>query len=166
MFFIYFKGSCHNGVFLCHRELQHWHKSLVLYWAQLGWVFFSEFAKCIFFCSMSISDCISVRSEWGSPQDGSFHPAVELKCCLPVLISGPHSDEIAVIMCHGYSNQNASFGSRRSSPLLGPFLAIVCIPSAWLGRGFPGFGFLWLSMLSSLSRLSKSLISFQTKGGQ
>ena len=43
------------------------------------------------------------------------------------------------------------------------FSHCVCIPSAWLGRRFPGFGFLWLSILSSLSRLSKSLLSFQTK---
>lgn len=96
--------------------------------------------------------------------DGSGHPAVELMFCLFILISAPHSDEIAVIMWQGYSTSNASFGSCRSSPLLESLFSLcVCIPSALLGRRFPGFGFLWLSMLSSLSRLSESFFSNQRR---
>ena len=87
-------------------------------------------------------------------------------CCLFVLISLPHSDEIAVIMWHGYSTSNASFGSCRSSPLSESlFSHCVCIPSAWLGRRFPGFGFLWLS-IALLPRSSLKELNFFSDQGR
>lgn len=128
MFFIYFKGNSHNGVFLYHRELQHWYKSLVIYWGQFGWIYLRYICRTIFIFHWG--------KIWQAPDDVPFHPAVTLMWCLIVLIvSASHSDEIAVIMWHGYSTSKASFGSCRSSPLLESVLAIVC---AFPVRGWAG----------------------------
>lgn len=48
-----------------------------------------------------------------------------------------------------------------------PFLAIVCVfPVRGLAGGSQVLGSCDSALLSSLGRLSKSLISFQTRGGQ
>lgn len=77
-----------------------------------------------------------------APDDGSLHPAVELMCCLFVLISVPFQMKLQSLCDMATVPRTPPLGVAEVPLCWNPFLAIVRIPSAWLGRRFPGFGFL------------------------
>lgn len=86
--------------------------------------------------------------------------------CLFILISVPIQMKLQSLCDMATVPRTSPLGVAEVPLCCHPFLAFVCIPNAWQSRRFPGFGFLWLSMPSSLSRLSKSLLSLQSEEGQ